>query len=38
MLDPYGATNAAEFFAVVTESFFERPRLLQERIRNCMPC
>lgn len=23
-LDPYGATNAAEFFAVATESFFER--------------
>jgi Mlc titration factor MtfA (ptsG expression regulator) len=25
-LDPYGATNPAEFFAVVTEFFFERPR------------
>ncbi len=27
-LDPYGATNPAEFFAVVTEVFFERPRAL----------
>lgn len=25
LLDPYGATNAAEFFAVVTECFFEKP-------------
>jgi len=25
VLDPYGATNAAEFFAVATETFFERP-------------
>jgi Mlc titration factor MtfA (ptsG expression regulator) len=24
-LDPYGATNRAEFFAVATESFFGRP-------------
>lgn len=24
-IDPYGATNEAEFFAVVTETFFERP-------------
>jgi len=24
-LDPYGATNRAEFFAVSTEAFFERP-------------
>ncbi|MES2643613.1 MAG: M90 family metallopeptidase [Myxococcota bacterium] len=30
-LDPYGATNPAEFFAVVTEAFFERPRRLRER-------
>jgi Mlc titration factor MtfA (ptsG expression regulator) len=30
-LDPYGATNRAEFFAVVTEAFFEQPHeLLQE--------
>lgn len=25
LIDPYGATNPAEFFAVVTELFFERP-------------
>ena len=30
-LDPYGATNRAEFFAVVTEAFFEQPHeLLRE--------
>jgi Mlc titration factor MtfA (ptsG expression regulator) len=28
VLDPYGATDAAEFFAVATEAFFERPRHL----------
>lgn len=27
-IDPYGATDPAEFFAVVTEVFFERPRAL----------
>ena len=26
LLDPYGATNPAEFFAVASEVFFERPR------------
>ena len=26
LIDPYGATNPAEFFAVVTEHFFEQPR------------
>ena len=26
LLDTYGATNPAEFFAVATEAFFERPR------------
>ncbi|HEX6911671.1 MAG TPA: M90 family metallopeptidase [Longimicrobium sp.] len=31
VLDTYGATNEAEFFAVATEAFFERPRLLQAR-------
>lgn len=31
VLDTYGATNPAEFFAVATENFFERPRLLRER-------
>lgn len=30
LLSQYGATNPAEFFAVVTESFFEQPRELQE--------
>lgn len=29
LLDPYGATNAAEFFAVATECFFEKPRRMQ---------
>jgi Mlc titration factor MtfA (ptsG expression regulator) len=29
VLSPYGATNRAEFFAVATEAFFARPRLLQ---------
>src|SRR5450432_615003 len=28
-LDPYGATNAPEFFAVVVEAFFEKPRQLE---------
>ncbi len=31
VLDPYGATNPAEFFAVVTESFFEQPWELAAR-------
>jgi len=30
-IDPYGATNEAEFFAVVSEYFFERPSLLKEK-------
>ena len=30
-IDPYGATNEAEFFAVVSEYFFERPDLLQSK-------
>jgi len=30
-IDPYGATNEAEFFAVVSEYFFERPQLLKEK-------
>jgi Mlc titration factor MtfA (ptsG expression regulator) len=29
LLDDYGATDPAEFFAVVTEVFFEQPQLLQ---------
>ena len=28
-IDPYGATNPAEFFAVVTEAFFTRPATLK---------
>jgi Mlc titration factor MtfA (ptsG expression regulator) len=31
LLDTYGATNPAEFFAVSTEAFFERPWLLRAR-------
>jgi MtfA peptidase len=31
LLDGYGAKNRAEFFAVATEFFFERPRELSER-------
>ena len=30
LLDSYGATDPAEFFAVVTEVFFERPRALRK--------
>jgi len=30
-LNPYGATNLAEFFAVATETFFERPAELQHQ-------
>ena len=30
-IDPYGTTNEAEFLAVVSEYFFERPDLLQEK-------
>ncbi len=30
-LDPYGATNAAEFFAVVTEYFFDKPISLKQK-------
>jgi Mlc titration factor MtfA (ptsG expression regulator) len=31
LLDTYGATNEAEFFAVATECFFQRPTELAER-------
>ncbi len=31
VLDTYGATNAAEFFAVATEAFFEKPTVLRKR-------
>lgn len=30
-IDPYGATSPAEFFAVATEMFFEKPHALQQR-------
>lgn len=30
-INPYGATNEAEFFAVVAEYFFERPGLLKQK-------
>src|SRR5438477_175383 len=31
LLDTYGATSPAEFFAVATEAFFERPYALRQR-------
>jgi len=31
LIDRYGATSPAEFFAVVTETFFEKPRQLRTR-------
>jgi Mlc titration factor MtfA (ptsG expression regulator) len=31
VLDPYGATSPAEFFAVATEAFFEQPHALAAR-------
>lgn len=31
LLDSYGATNPAEFFAVCTECFFEKPEQMQHR-------
>ena len=30
VIDDYGATNPAEFFAVATETFYEKPRQLKE--------
>ena len=30
-INPYGATNEAEFLAVASEYFFERPKLLKEK-------
>jgi MtfA peptidase len=29
LIDPYGAESTAEFFAVATETFFERPGQMQ---------
>jgi hypothetical protein len=31
LLDHYGATNPAEFFAVTVEAFFERPNAMKQR-------
>lgn len=31
LLDPYGATEPAEFFAVATETFFEKPQQLSQK-------
>jgi len=31
LLDHYGATNPAEFFAVATETFFEKPQQMRDR-------
>ncbi len=33
LIDHYGATNPAEFFAVATETFFERPAQMKENHR-----
>jgi Mlc titration factor MtfA (ptsG expression regulator) len=33
IIDTYGAKNPAEFFAVVTEAFFEKPHELQQKHR-----
>jgi len=30
VIDPYGATNPAEFFAVATETFYEKPKQLHK--------
>lgn len=38
LLDAYGATNQAEFFAVATETFFERPERLRERHGDLFRC
>ena len=32
LLDSYGATNEAEFFAVATEHFFDRPETLRQQL------
>jgi len=36
-LDPYGAESPAEFFAVLTEAFFELPRELEEAHPDLVP-
>ena len=30
-INPYGASNKSEFFAVISEYFFERPQLLKKK-------
>ena len=30
-MNKYGATNPAEFFAVATETFFEKPKQMHKR-------
>lgn len=32
VIDPYGARDEGEFFAVATEAFFERPRVLRDAL------
>ncbi len=32
ILDPYGATNPAEYFAVATETFFEKPKQMKKKL------
>ncbi|QDV06750.1 Protein MtfA [Planctomycetes bacterium Poly30] len=38
LLGSYGATNEAEFFAVATEVFFERPERMRERHEELFRC
>ena len=38
LLDPYGTTSEAEFFAVATECFFERPGDMRERHAELYDC
>ena len=38
VLDRYGATDPAEFFAVATECFFEKPRQMTERHPSLYAC
>ena len=35
-INPYGGTNQAEFFSVICEYFFERPKLLERKHLNFM--
>ena len=38
LLDAYGATNQAEFFAVTTEVFFEEPERMRDRHKDLYRC